>query len=390
MRNTRRAILLLIMGALLLPMGSLAKQQQYHSIAQVREQAKGAWRQTYAAHGRAIVVDVVPQVPSVDVFPMAEMKRAPLPIALPQEPDWSIHPTTKKGMEEDPSYFAYTFGDDGSATPAAIGGKKVKYGPHRIYYGDVFEPEGRYIPGSGVTFSEISELLRQALQKIGLPEDIIDPERPTSLNAHAYYGGSAAEFLAPGWGFISYEQRLRGIPIYSRGLPAATDYENPSPSAHFGFNFHTPQDYNLGGYLLTESRLLAEDVPLASFDMVKQSLEEEVMTGRLRHIFELRLCYAMAYPPGYAQQEYYPNKDIPGYTVPVWAADVLWTDNPGKELAPAWEEPGGYEAPDPRNTFSYRRLMVNAQTGKLYDPQSRDRNRGFYEGYLSWEDAGGL
>ena len=34
--------------------------------------------------------------------------------------------------------------------------------------------------------------------------------------------------------------------------------------------------------------------------------------------------------------------------------------------------------------------MVNAQTGKLYDPQSRDRNRGFYENYLSWEDAGGL
>lgn len=384
MRFCKKLYVVLLL-LLLYPLVGLAKD--YYTLPQVREQVT-RWQQTYTAHGRDIVIDVLPQVPEVDRMPMLEMRRLPLPITLPQEAGWSIHPNTQRGMDENPSYFGYDFDLQGEV-PAVIDGKQVKYGPHRMYYGDVFEPEGRYIPGSDMTFGEISALLREALQRIGLPEGVIDPDHPISLNAHAYYGDGPTEYLAPGWGFFHYDQLVRGIPIHTFGLPAATDHENPSLAAHFGFGFHTPQCFNFGGYLLTESALLAEDVPLAAFGTVQQALGEEIMAGRLRHIFELRLCYAMACPPGYAKKEYYPNMDIPAYTVPVWAVDVLWTSNPRKALDPAWEEPGGYEKPDARNTLSYRRLMVNAQTGKLYDPQSRDRNRGFYDGFLSWDDVGG-
>lgn len=380
----KRRLLSLMLVALLLPLTGLAKPQ-FYSVAQVREQAAQGWQQTYTAHGRTIKVDILPQVPKVETFPMLQVGRLPLPIALPQETGWSIHPNVKKGMEEDPSYFSYTMESVGEV-PKVINGKKVKYGPFRIYYSENFDPDGHYIPGSEVTFREITDLLRQTLIKVGLNPDIIDVERPNELNAHANYGGSKTEFLAPGWGFFSYYQHMRGIPIHMFGLPAATDHKNSAPSAHFSFSFHRLESFSFGGHLLTEQQVLAEDVPLASFEQVIQALEGEIKAGRLRHVFELKLCYAPAFPPGYKTKEYWQNKDIPGFLVPVWVADVLWVSSSTREVDLPWEEPGGYEAPDARNTLSYRRLMVNAQTGKLYDPQSTDKNRGFYEGFLSWNE----
>lgn len=392
MKPDPRRLALLLLIALLLPMVSQAAQ--HVTIQALQEQAATRWQQSYPAHGRDILVDVRAQLPDVKVLPMLEMCYQPLAIHLPSEPGWYIHPNAQRGMAQWPGYFAFTKGpeeDEGPTGWATIDGKRVSARPHKQRY-EGFEQEEAYLPGNPLTFAHISAIVEKTLQDIGLDPAIIHVSQPFSLLTHAYYGNSAEEYLSPGWGAFSWHPLAQGVPIHHFGLGAAFDFHNSSPGAHLSFSIRTPDSLSIGGTLLTQHQVLADDLPLAPFDQVIKALEAEIAAGRLRHVFELKLCYAMAYPPGLSRTAYHQHPDTPAYTVPVWVADVLWVASPRKAVDLPWEEPDPeyYGETDPRNSLSYRLLMVNAQTGKLYDPLSKDRNRGFYEGYLSWQDVGGL
>lgn len=71
--------------------------------------------------------------------------------------------------------------------------------------------------------------------------------------------------------------------------------------------------------------------------------------------------------------------------------DCLWTESTKKRIERT--EPDEMDLENnqfgQRNNTHYRVLMVNAQTGKLYSPLSREKNREFCDGFPSWEDIGG-
>lgn len=392
--KTITRILSALFALLLLPLTGFAKD--YYTLPEVRAQV-GRWQQTYTAHGREIKVDVLPEVPEADKMPMLEMLRAAPNNRFPEEEGWWIHPNVAEAMKTDLSYFVYFFGprDEDAAGWAVINGKRVAAQPHMERFGSLSLQE-RYLPGNELTFAQICQIAQEAMAKIGLPEDTINAPNPRSLLTHAWYGKTPDEFLSPGWGSFRWEQQVMGIPISTFGLGSAFENYQPSMGANLSLTIRTPELFSLGGTLLSQNQMFADDLPLSSFDKVVASLEKEIMAGRLRHIFEIRLCYALAY--GEKERSNYkpgarvgfPN-GVPqlSYTVPVWVVEALWVDSPKKAVKAPYTEEGEPGQTNPRNTTSYTRLMVNAQTGELYDRLSKNADLAFFHDFISWDEAGG-
>lgn len=369
---------LLIVLALLIFLPVMGVAQDYYTLPQVREQAKDAWQQTYTAHGREIVVDVVPHVPAADQVPMVQYtveKLAPTDDPMGR---WTLHEA--QGMP-------------GSVMiEADLAAVTRNYDAGNIWHGE-YDMQRQYIPGNPHTLGQIMNLLRGVLKDSGLGPDLLYLNHPFSVQQAIYKSANGVQEAAPGMLVIEIYQSLRGLPLvgdpYKAFLYGAESLVVPGQTS--SALVLSPSQFVIFVQVINkEVKELASDLPLASFGQVVSALEGEINAGRLRQVFQMTLGYAMFADKGNKMKEPIDwNAEDTFYACPVWSVDCMYVEDARKKLtdysAPQWAGLGK----DLYNTLEYKRLLVNAQTGKLIDPASKSAYRMVHEGFLSWEDVGG-
>lgn len=119
--------------------------------------------------------------------------------------------------------------------------------------------------------------------------------------------------------------------------------------------------------------------------MVRASLEEEILAGHIRKIFDIDFGYALYNELGANRtgggKESEPHQF---YTVPAWRVNCYYIESGKKEM----RDYSKWDVPE-RSEIEYKTVLVNAQTGKVMDRADHSEGCTDYRGFISWEDIGG-
>lgn len=366
----------LLLAGLLLPRSGLAATRHV-GIGELQEQAQSAWQESFLAHGRTIQVDVLPHVPSVLAFPVLQTRYADL---KPQpDPDGRFGIQTR---EKDGYVLLYTC-PDGVLDPRGYVTGKVWY--------QGFDWNAPYLPGENQTLQDMVHMIVDAMEKSDLDPGIVYLDRLQSLRQNIYEKPGGGREALPGLLSLSCYQALRGIPVVADKTRAFLSSKRPvtwsyfSPFPRLGARIKGREAFEAYFIdVLEETLILADDVPLAGFDTILQTLTREIKEGRLRQLFSLTLGYA-SFSESIPDRKNNIRENEVFYALPVWAVDCIYVEGPKVRLRnyDQWED----SLIDPYNVLEYRRLLINAQTGQLFDPTNQSLKRELYAGFLSWDDV---
>jgi hypothetical protein len=136
---------------------------------------------------------------------------------------------------------------------------------------------------------------------------------------------------------------------------------------------YSEDSWNIVAHLYAETEQLCQDMPLVSFDAVKSQVEDLINKGYVRWINSVTL--------GYAQFKTGNMDDFA--LVPSW---VVWCEYiPDGPLAEKEYGVNDSELTFDGNNGFYRPLIINAQTGKLYDPESTEPGRIICPDLSAWQ-----
>lgn len=360
-----------------LVVGTSGFATEYFTIGEVLEQAGTGWHKTYSAHGREIVVDVDAMVPDVKSVPVSKCKYSEYPPNI----------TDGTGL-----ILEHNLPDAFAVSSTMLTDEIIVQSPNKklglpfsitTYYSPI-DLDRLYFSGYPLTLRKICMRFRDMLALVGIDPDGIVMDSPYMLTVNEYYNAEKGEEVVPSYGWASFYQLMHRVPILG-GLGEA--YEQMplyGTYAELGFVL-SHEDFFVSVHTITEIERLAEDVPLSSFSKVIASFEEEIEDGHIRKVYDLNFGYAVcsAIENGGAKKNIDPNDRF--YIVPVWMANCMYVTD-AKKGQRVYDESYGT---DERNALEYQKIMVNAQTGELIDPMNRSQNRGYYTGFITWDDVCG-
>ncbi|MEG0863964.1 MAG: hypothetical protein RSI33_04520 [Clostridia bacterium] len=362
---------MLIMIALL-PLNSLA-QQNYYSIQELQEQASECWTQTYQTKWRDITVDVQPVLPDAAQFPVLEVMI-----------DFWQPDTTE-------------LGDGAIPYVADYGGFQVNQNEIRaavsaITDGQTINPpydmNHAYGKNSKLTLGDIMNILQTIWVKLGQDAEDFDYDHPLRFSSNSCYDENSGKYLFSDVSIVKIRQKLDGIPLLghiSKGIHKMKPQYDFAAGYFGNFNFVVSSSdlFYIVGSKMKIADTIAEDVPLCGFDKVKERLEKEITAGHIRKIFDVDLGYTLYNTPGMTNQSGF-QKTAVFYAIPAWQVNCLYVDSGKKEM----RDYSGLDVEE-RNTQESKTLFVNAQTGEIIPNLDNGKDGLGYQGYLSWEDAGG-
>ena len=348
-----------------------AVAEEYVTIAELREQIKEGWNETYTAKGREVVANV-----EMDWFP-EEAEACPLVTVDPlviEEDD----PRLDKW--EGPHSVIYALPDRlvidvtnerkyRRVNPADYRGKYLQ---DSYIYADGEIPD-REAEDCDITYAEFLEMFKEDLFELtGLTlEDIhIDELRVNSpsfksrkVNGEVVRGDKLTN---AGCYYIFAKQLVQDIPV----LGSHQSMDN----GRIQYGYYMPEYRFLVFWSMTNPTVVKEDLPLLSFDAFKGKLEKLIDAGKLRGVDAMRFGYGVC-------------KDGEAWKlVPVWMVTCGYTDDPNyeKHVMPYEDSDGSIVHP-----IGYREYYFNAQTGEMMEYYEINR----YEDslrmpkILTWDDV---
>ena len=357
------------------------------------------WKQNYEACGRTIDVDVDITIPEAETAPALKVRWAS-GLKDPQRSELAAE--YEKADKEDKKHY-YSFRNKKSLTlylehkwPLRGGTKKNKENWDKVScdYSDLprFDPDQAYAENNPMTVREAAEVVRTNLKEVF-------PDAEISLDTVWLSGGTRWErnkrtIDEKGYYHLNMRQCFHGIPLMASISAAYTDPFDQLWSAGIGddnethiyilvrrdvdqglvrSSVYSEDSWNIVAYLYEETEQLCRDLPLVPFDAVKSQVEDLISSGYVRWINSVTL--------GYAQ---FKTENTDDYVlVPSW---VVWCEYIPE--GPQAEKKYGVNDSElmfDGNSGYYRPLIINAQTGKLYDPQSTEPGRIICPDLSAWE-----
>lgn len=348
-----------------------ALAEEYVTIAELREQAKAGWNETYTAKGREVIANV-----EMDWFP-EDADTCPLvtvdPLVIEEDdprldkwrgPNSEIYALPDRIVIDVTNEKKYRL-----VNPANYNGKHLE---DSYAYADGEIPD-REAEGCDITYAEFMEMFEEDLLELtGLtPEDVhIDELRVNSpsfktrkVNGEVVRGD---QLTAAGCYYIFTRQLAFGVPI----LGSHQGMDN----GRVQYGYFMPEYRFVTFWSMTNPKAIVEDLPLLSFDAFKGKLEKLIDAGKLRGVDAMRFGYGVC-------------KDGKTWKlVPVWMVTCGYTDDPNyeKHVMPYEDSDGSIVHP-----IGYREYYFNAQTGEMMEYYEINR----YEDslrmpkILTWDDV---
>lgn len=360
------------------------------------------WHKTYEAYGRTIVVDIpisIPQVDSIPIVTASTWTTDDSQVLKSLQRAEGIDLLDGEYAEIDKLMFGQLNNgkvtDRGATIQIAVQGmilrvmfnspeellsvntkhylkiRKKDYYPYQLDFEDV------YAENNDMSLALANEYLERILAYYLAPEtveysidyvELADRARKTkSLEDEEF--GECVDYYDKGSYFIRFFQNVHGIPVM---LPAYYGYENLLENH---VNYEQFVDWGVPGGIaqimdtesfwvfikwIKEERIEKEDLRLLPLESIIQSIEDQIYKGYIRNVYSLRLGYTI-----------FLNDDSPNtYTLfPMWVLECDYVETPNKEVKvnPYTDEF--------REGFSFSRVLINPQTGKVSDrmhPTQRD------------------
>lgn len=369
----------------------ISAKAEWMSVVELRQQVAemGRWTQTYTdTYGRQITIDILPAMPNVEVVPILRVE--PMNVSLDQiHPDM---PLVAANNEEGSRYYydsetgkwmrlyevckdtmsiEYANQDTSSGGGldefGSLRGKSLCIDKSNL---DISHKERCILKGYKQTVDYVMEILFQ-------------DNKPTySFTWLEEVSGDVPCSV------MTMQQKIGGIPVLmGAGDPIAyaseaeIGFSKPDGSDNVEIQMcnRLESDEKIISYLDRICRIqiapiqkigqLDKDVPLCSFDKVRNTVEKLILSGYIRRMYALRFGYCC-----------YRAADGGNVLYPVWQIECDYAFDPAKQLSPD-------ESCPVTERTDYSTMIVNAQTGEFMNPVELKDRLLDVPNVISWKDV---
>ena len=342
---------------------SIAKAQQYYTIQEIELQAEEGWHNRYEAYGREIDVAIDVKVPHVEKLPVIKVDLARMNASFTEEETgWHLI------VRPEENVFAF----ETLKYPEEIS-EKIKKGPYE-YFLKPREMDRVYPDGDSLTLANAIEVIKNKCEQVNLDISDFDLEYPYEMTTVSFYDVKTKQPSSGGEYRMFFHQNMYGIPVLCHDGYAYKDTPAYIEPPKIDACIVAEDEFLIGIEKMIETDLIEEDIPLCSFAKIIKEVEKEIESGHIRKVYGLELGYIL-----------YDDGDNKGtsktyYAVPAWKLDCLYESNRKKELPNYNWKNINWD----RYSNEYASIVINAQTGKMEDYMSKEKNRARYKKVLTW------
>ena len=397
-----------MMGALLLmPTLALASGDMV-SVSELRQQVEvmGRWTQTYDTPNGEVSVDIPIIVPEVENMPILQVsavmgkdvaEERGLPKAADQEnagagifyDDFDILSKLNANVDDaamifcaNPEEIDLAFLQVSHNDPNSMRMGSWDYSSD-YYYPNEMNPETLFAEENEQMLSTANDALAVLLQNYYGKEnadydvDYVEVRGKARKRVGRTKNdlGAYKKDYPNGTYYISFRQKLEGIPIYAeighKMLTTNQTYVTQEVALKCqrirGIETNTLEYMDETSFILDttwmrEEKRIQEDVPLATLEDVMRALEKRIEEGYIRDIYALRLGYVC-----------YPDDTSPDiYALyPAWICDCIYANSPREQIMK------NIVTDAFRENFRYEQIVVDAQTCDIQAGWI-DRDEGLY------------
>ena len=377
----KRWIAALMSVALALGACAANAEGKRHSISDIAALSQGGWRETYQAYGRTIQVDLEIEVPAVDKAPVLLVEEMP---ALDEQRQRELDAFYNHVQDVNPINASDFRSDDYATTwayklPYRLDEKAgetmltVKW-PRRAQM--AYDWTKAYADNNPLTLQDAFDIALERFHDVFPDIDLM--VKDVALEDR-YLNKKTGEPIREMGGYLMIcRQLFHGIPQITRAdrtflavlssdavdeIPFVGDYEVRATVV-------ADDAYSLFCKMIREMAVLHEDIPLLPFDDVKPAIAALVQSGNVRNVYKVQLAYVV-----------FDNPDDLNNTFVLLPCWVAWCEyyRDAKEEMSVFDKNAPYF-----ETFWYRPIILNAQTGALLDPKSVDPLRARCPEIIPW------
>ena len=379
--------LIFMTAVLLFAFFGAVAEEQYFTICEIHDYVMEAlpdgWQESISTQWRTVEIKTPVLVPDVDSMPVLALR-----VNTDDMLDLSVLPGNGWSMpdkdQRTPGYIKVSRKADES---------KPDYSRMKIRSDHYYTPVdmNRCLSGfQGRSLQKLADEIRIPLELAACGRYTWDFSHPYDVMVNVYTDEASGASIE---GYVNYlvYQTIEGIPLISH-IGDYLPYDLPRwenrlwpRSLMMGLDAYGGMSF-LYGQL--EGSVIADDVPLAGFERVCETLRRAVEDGHIRKILQMRLGYAVmdlndldSNASGYR-----------GVTRPIWHADVWWLRKGTSEMKADDPE---YETND-YGKMECARIAIDAQTGEIIGiagssapEQKKNAALWQYNGYPGWKDVRG-
>ena len=397
-----------MMGALLLmPTLTLANSDMV-SVSELRQQVErmGRWTQTYDTPNGEVSVDIPIIVPEVENMPI-------LQVSAIMGKDVAEEKGLHKSVDQENAGAGIFYDDfdilsklnvdvDGAAMIFCANPKEIDLAFFQVnldeplakrlgnwdyssdyYYPNEMNPETLFAEENDQPLSAADDVLAALLQNYYGREnadygvDYVEVRGKARKRAGRTKNdlGAYKKDYPKGTYYISFRQKLEGIPIYAEigHKMLTTNQTHITQEVALkcqrirGIETNTLEYMDETSFILDttwmrEEKQIWEDVPLVTLDEVMQALEKKIEEGYIRDIYVLRLGYVC----------YLDDTSPDIYALyPAWVCDCIYANSPREQIME------NIVTDAFRENFRYEQILVDAQTCDIQAGWI-DRDEGLY------------
>ena len=379
--------LALSLGLAIMPEPVIAEEkplaEAYVSLADLRKEALQGWQERFTVDGREVVVNAaISWMPEGDTCPLPEI--------------------TLGEINQDESLIARY---DGKGNVVDISASRPYVDVNIDINGTTWFTDQKFFYGVGPGYRTQTKRIEYGYHQppAGTPEGLDmtfdafyafadEPIRAfTGLSLDDYYW--SGDLCSVIWQVKEKKdgQRIHVEPMTRsgswaiwgwqmfHGIPALPYGDGPYP--RMVFNYRNETCYNFTVVPYQETRILAEDVPLLSFEAIKQALTSQILSGHLWSIDEMEFCYIGTSASGMDGSRF--------LLQPVWRIKGGYTDDPHTNKAVLPYQPSNAREGRLMVPEAYGDYYFHAQTGEMFRRPTQNDNGHAMPALkiLRWEDV---
>ena len=379
--------LALSLGLAIMPEPVIAEEkpltEAYVSLADLRKEALQGWQERFTVDGREVVVNaVIPWMPEGDACPIPEIT----PGEINQDESLIARYAGKGNVVDISTSRPYVDVNIDINGTTWFTDQKFFYGvgpgyrtqTERIEYG-YHQPPAGTPEGLDMTFDAFYAFADEPIRAF------------TGLSLDDYYW--SGDLCSVIWQVKEKKDGQR-IPVEPmtrsgswaiwgwqmfHGIPALPYGDGPYP--RMVFNYRNETCYNFTVVPYQETLMLAEDVPLLSFEAIKQALTSQILSGHLWSIDEMEFCYIGTSASGMDGSRF--------LLQPVWRIKGGYTDDPHTNKAVLPYQPSNAKEGRLMVPEAYGDYYFHAQTGEMFRRPTQNDNGHAMPALkiLRWEDV---
>lgn len=385
MNKTKYALHITVIALLCILPHPYARASDLYSIKTLRDASNTHWKQSYQAYGRTIDIDIEYEIPQVNDAPVLKVEKW-IPVDPEEYNKWALYFSSPYNQSQD------FYGFQTSQTDERIDEGKMSFWfnvfdssalfgkTKQAFSSDPRNADWRhsYAEDHPLSMREIFEFTQDKLNEVcakdiplyplhgGMLGRLRDMSTGKALRDHGEYEMILA-------------QTFHGIPLV--GTIFETYMVRDAPAVGHLY-YHTnvrsmvydENSYEIQAALSQEIDMIYKDMPMSPFDLGKKQIEDLIERGLIRDIYHIRLAYVLFHNPDDLGNSF--------YLIPSWVVSCQFVKQADAEpYTGGWPEMYW-------NVDTYRNLIINAQTGKLYDPFSKDEDRFLAPGIIPRPDQG--